>query len=126
VIRRSSLRTLDRIVSALGRCPARAAHLALGCRGEDEAFFYLRKLGFVIVARDFRSPPRGGDIDLIAWDKDVLCFIEVKARSRRNSCPPKLRSIKKNGRLSRRSRANICGSATMPLTPLLLFLSASM
>ena len=87
MILRSSLRTLDRIVSALGRTPVRAPHLAFGSRGEDEAFFYLRKLGFVIVARDFRSPRRRGDIDLIAWDKDVLCFIEVKTRSSRNFMP---------------------------------------
>ena len=84
---RSTLRALDRVVSALGRSPARAPHLAFGSRGEDEAFFYLRKLGFVVVARDFRSPRRRGDVDLIAWDKDVLCFIEVKTRSRRNFMP---------------------------------------
>lgn len=87
MILRSTLRALDRVVSALGRSPARAPHLSFGSRGEDEAFFYLRKLGFVIVARDFRSPRRRGDIDLIAWDKDVLCFIEVKTRSSRNFMP---------------------------------------
>jgi putative endonuclease len=30
------------------------------------------------VARDFRSPRCRGEIDLIGWDADVLCFIEVK------------------------------------------------
>jgi putative endonuclease len=71
----------------LGRVPVRAPHLAFGSRGEDEAFFYLRKLGFTVVARDYRSPRRRGDIDLIAWEKDTLCFIEVKTRSRRNFMP---------------------------------------
>ncbi|HEY1465323.1 MAG TPA: YraN family protein [Terriglobales bacterium] len=34
-----------------------------------------------MVARNFRSPHRRGEIDLIAWDKDVLCFVEVKTRT---------------------------------------------
>ena len=36
-----------------------------------------------MVARHFRSPRRRGEVDLIGWDKDVLCFIEVKTRSSR-------------------------------------------
>jgi putative endonuclease len=57
--------------------------LVTGRRGEDEAYFYLRELGFTVVARDFRSPRRRGDIDLIAWEGEMLCFVEVKTRSRR-------------------------------------------
>jgi len=52
-----------------------------GRRGEEAAYFYLRRLGYVMVARNFRSPRRRGEIDLIGWDKDVLCFIEVKTRT---------------------------------------------
>jgi putative endonuclease len=33
------------------------------------------------VARNFRSPHRRGEIDLVGWDKDVLCFVEVKTRT---------------------------------------------
>lgn len=81
---RSTIRALDRLTARLGRAPDRAPHLVSGARGEDEAYFYLRKLGFTIVARDYRSPRRRGDLDLIAWEKETLCFIEVKTRSRRN------------------------------------------
>ncbi|HZQ22125.1 MAG TPA: YraN family protein [Terriglobales bacterium] len=56
-------------------------HQKIGRRGEEDAYFYLRRLGYVMVARDYRSPHRRGDIDLIGWDKDVLCFIEVKSRT---------------------------------------------
>ena len=56
-------------------------HLRVGVRGEEDAYFHLRKLGYIIVARNFRSPRCRGEIDLIAWDKDVLCFIEVKTRT---------------------------------------------
>src|ERR1700693_1881959 len=62
-------------------------HLRTGRRGEEAAYFYLRKLGYVMVARNFRSPNRRGEIDLIAWHKDVLCFVEVKTRTTRDVKP---------------------------------------
>jgi|SRR4051794_8649104 putative endonuclease len=57
------------------------AHLHTGRRGEEDTYFYLRRLGYVMVARNFRSPRRHGEIDLVGWDKDILCFIEVKTRT---------------------------------------------
>jgi putative endonuclease len=60
------------------------AHLKLGRRGEEAAFFYLRHQGYIVVARGWRSPRAPGDLDLVAWKDDVLCFIEVKTRSSRN------------------------------------------
>jgi putative endonuclease len=80
---RSAVRALDRLATMLGKAPQRAPHLQAGSRGEDEAYFHLRKLGYTMVARDYRSPHRRGDIDLIGWDNDCLCFVEVKTRSRR-------------------------------------------
>jgi putative endonuclease len=59
----------------------RPKHQRTGTRGEEDAYFHLRKLGVVIVARNFRSPRFRGEIDLIGWDDDVLCFIEVKTRT---------------------------------------------
>ena len=57
------------------------AHQRIGKRGEEDAYFYLRRRGYVMVARNFRSPHHHGEIDLVGWDKDVLCFIEVKTRT---------------------------------------------
>jgi putative endonuclease len=57
------------------------AHQRIGKRGEEDAYFYLRRRGYVMVARNFRSPHSRGEIDLIGWDKDALCFIEVKTRT---------------------------------------------
>lgn len=62
-------------------------HQRTGRRGEEAAYFYLRRLGYVMVARNFRSPRRRGEIDLIGWDKNVLCFIEVKTRTTRDVKP---------------------------------------
>ncbi len=60
------------------------SHLATGRRGELAAFFYLRRQGYTIVARGWRSGRLRGDIDLIAWNGDTLCFIEVKTRTTRD------------------------------------------
>jgi putative endonuclease len=62
-----------------------AAHLATGERGEREALFYLRKQGYIVVARRWKSAKLWGDIDLVGWDGEWLCFIEVKTRSGREA-----------------------------------------
>ena len=76
----------------LGHCmlPAdqRPTHQRTGTLGEENAYFHLRKLGYVMVARNFRSPRCRGEIDLIGWDADVLCFIEVKTRTSRDVKTP--------------------------------------
>ena len=59
-------------------------HLELGWRGEEAAFFYLRRQGYVVVARGWRTARARGDLDLVAWKDEILCFIEVKTRSSRN------------------------------------------
>src|SRR6266404_7507439 len=70
-----------------GRNAPKAQHLITGTRGEDAAYFHLRSLGYTMVARNFRSPRRRGEIDLIGWDGETLCFIEVKTRSSRAVMP---------------------------------------
>lgn len=79
-----SLAAIDRFSARLGRAPALASHLALGLRGEEAAFFYLRRQGYVITARSWRSHRYAGDIDLIGWEGHCLCFIEVKTRTTRD------------------------------------------
>ena len=69
----------------LRRKPGTAPHLATGERGEREALFHLRKLGYVVVARRWKTTKLWGDVDLIAWDGCTLCFVEVKTRSRRDA-----------------------------------------
>jgi putative endonuclease len=87
-ITQTLLRGLDRLVpkSAQAKVPP---HLLTGRRGEEDAYFYLRKHGYVIIARNFRTARHRGEIDLIGWDtkEDVLCFIEVKTRTTRDVKP---------------------------------------
>ena len=50
----------------------------VGQAGEKAAAALLRREGFRIIERNFRTPL--GEIDVIAEEDDVLCFIEVKTR----------------------------------------------
>lgn len=74
----------DLLAVRLGIGPKRAEHLELGRRGEEAAYFYLRRRGYIIVACGWRSGKVNGDLDLVAWEDKTLCFVEVKARSSRN------------------------------------------
>jgi putative endonuclease len=51
----------------------------LGRRGEAAAARLVETLGFRIVERGYRTPR--GEVDLVAFDRDTLVFIEVKTRS---------------------------------------------
>jgi putative endonuclease len=82
-----TLRTLDSISRILPQRTAKAAHLKTGTHGEEQAYFYLRREGYVVVARNFRSPRCRSELDMVAWDGETLCFIEVKTRSSRGLLP---------------------------------------
>jgi putative endonuclease len=58
-----------------------SAEMATGRRGEDIAHRYLARRGYRVVARNYRPPSGSGEIDLVAWDGDVLVFVEVKTRT---------------------------------------------
>jgi len=57
------------------------AEQAAGRRGEDLAHRYLERRGFTIVARNYRPPSGAGEIDLVAWHRETLVFVEVKSRT---------------------------------------------
>ncbi|MBE6571864.1 MAG: YraN family protein [Ruminococcaceae bacterium] len=50
----------------------------LGKLGEDIACAYLEKRGYAIAARNYTV--RGGEIDIVAHDKEHVVFVEVKCR----------------------------------------------
>lgn len=84
LLTRATLGILDRCARRLLPADRLPNHLHVGARGEQDAYFFLRTIGYIMVARNFRSSRCRGEIDLIAWEKDVLCFIEVKTRSTRD------------------------------------------
>jgi putative endonuclease len=69
---------------------------AAGRRGEDLAHRFLRREGFTIVARNYRPRAGGGEIDLIAWEKDQLAFTRSRRVPLASSGPRKVQSIARN------------------------------
>ncbi len=51
----------------------------LGIKGEDLATKFLKKKGFRIISRNYKTPL--GEIDIIAEDGETLVFVEVKTRT---------------------------------------------
>jgi putative endonuclease len=82
-----ALRAMDQAAKLVLRPPKQPEHLRTGQRGEELAYFYLRQMGYVIVARNYRSRRRRSEVDLVGWDGNVLCFLEVKTRTSREVKP---------------------------------------
>lgn len=54
-------------------------NLNLGILAEDKAEEFLKKSGYQILRRNYKT--KLGEVDIIAKDKDTFCFVEVKCRS---------------------------------------------
>ena len=85
-----ALSSHDRIARRRGREVTLPAHLLTGIEGEDAAYFHLRRKGYIMVARRWSAGNLPGDIDLIAWQGELLCFIEVKTRTARDLSPAEI------------------------------------
>jgi putative endonuclease len=59
--------------------PARLAAFRTGLSAESRAAAYLMAKGYRILAKRFRTPH--GEIDLVAKRRNLLAFVEVKARA---------------------------------------------
>lgn len=83
---------------------ARASTTRRGADAEQAVAEYLAQLGYRIVDRNFRAP--GGEIDIIAYEGDVLCFVEVRSRADDAFGHP-LETIdrRKMGRITRAARS---------------------
>jgi len=86
---------------------------SLGKLGEEYAAAYLDQLGYRLVAANFRLPVgrslRGAvvnaEIDLVAYDGDTLCFIEVKTRASDWFAPPQINvDLRKRRQITRAAR----------------------
>lgn len=58
----------------------------IGSYYEKIAVQYLEKHGYKVIEKNYRC--RLGEIDLIAWNKEYLVFVEVKYRSNTNKGYP--------------------------------------
>jgi putative endonuclease len=79
--------------------------LATGRRGEDLAHRFLRRQGYTVVARNYRSGSGAGEIDIVAYEKEDLVFVEVKTRvSEEFGSPDRAVGPKKREHLERVAR----------------------
>ena len=49
-----------------------------GVRGETYAYWFLRRSGYVMIARNFTQRGIKGEIDLVGYDGETLAFVEVR------------------------------------------------
>lgn len=82
---RPMLALMERALALLDRSgrPTESGTARQGVRGEHAAYFFLRRQGYTVVARRWRHALLDGEIDLIAWEGDTLCMVEVKTRGSR-------------------------------------------
>lgn len=97
---------MEGLAERSGRLRGRPLHLLVGERGEREAVFYLRSEGYTAVARRWRTGRLRGDVDVIAWDGDVLCFVEVKTRAERRAMDPAEAAVDEDKRRMLRKMAD--------------------
>ncbi|MGA8145348.1 MAG: YraN family protein [Candidatus Acidiferrales bacterium] len=67
---------------------AKSQSRTTGIRGETLAYWYLRRHGYTLVARNYIVPGIKGEIDLIGYDGRALAFVEVKTRSSSTTSAP--------------------------------------
>ena len=68
-------------------------HLIIGKRGEELAEKFLRGQGYEILSRNVHT--KGGEIDIIARDSEMIVFVEVKARAKKDGFAPSVRIDRK-------------------------------
>jgi putative endonuclease len=58
-----------------------------GGRGETYAYWYLRRPGYIFVARNYTPRGNKGEIDLVGYDGKTLAFLEVRTRTIQEDLP---------------------------------------
>jgi putative endonuclease len=70
-----------------GPTSAKLQAVRTGVRGETYAYWYLRRHGYVLVAKNYTSSGLKGEIDIVGYDGSTLAFVEVKTRSAQATLP---------------------------------------
>jgi putative endonuclease len=55
-----------------------------GIRGETYAYWYLRRHGYIFIARNFTPRAEKGELDMVGYDGETLAFVEVRTRTIRD------------------------------------------
>lgn len=87
-----------------------ARHLATGKQGEDAGYFYLWRKGYTVVARRWSPGHQPGDLDLIAWQGELLCVMEVKTRTAHDMTPAEVAVDSTSAKWREDWRGSLCGN----------------
>lgn len=67
--------------ASTARETARQRARRTGVRGETYAYWYLRRQGYVMIARNYAYRGMKGEVDMVGYDGATLAFVEVKTRT---------------------------------------------
>jgi putative endonuclease len=99
--------------NSIDAAPRQASHVELGGRGEALAIEHLERAGYSIVAANFSIPigrnmrdvTVNAEIDVVAYDGPILCFIEVKTRASDEFASPQANvDLRKRRQIARAAR----------------------
>ena len=80
---RKGLRDEDGVAAETTVNPTKQVARKTGIRGETYAYWYLRRHGYVFVARNFTPRSSKGELDMVGYDGPTLAFVEVRTRTLR-------------------------------------------
>jgi putative endonuclease len=58
-----------------------------GLRGETYGYWYLRRHGYIFVAKNYIPHAVKGELDLVGYDGQTLAFVEIRTRTIRDDTP---------------------------------------
>ena len=107
--RKGLAETADTVSAGTGAIAETAKQRArrTGVRGETYAYWYLRRHGYTLVARNYRSPSMKGEIDLVGYDGQTLAFVEVKTRAASDESDPAKRQNRPEDSVNWDKRRNL-------------------
>lgn len=88
-------------------------HITRGAAGETAACQFLKRQGFKLLARNFRT--RRGEIDLVFKDGDCLVFVEVKTRTSEDWVRPAAAITRRKRRALTRAAFDYLRTIGMPM-----------
>ncbi len=116
----SATPTCDTFARSVAGVSEDARH-RLGRRGEDLAAEHLKRRGFQIVERNYRT--RWGELDIVAFDGHTIAFCEVKSRRLGARALPLFASLhqRKRAQVRRMALQWLCERGERQFAPVLRF-----
>ena len=108
---------LDWLARRRGHGADLPSHLETGLNGEDVAFFHLSRKGYQVAARRWSVGNVPGDLDLVAWQGKILCFIEVKTRTAHDATAADVAVDLQKRMVIRRLARNYVRQLSQPIPP---------